>query len=148
VGDVHCPAFPEELKVCYPYEKGETLKFTNAANDTLELIIEELQMTEAYSFSNNCDCVCEARLTFKTSIDEKSLLSISGSIITLNYEDGALWCFIIRDYRTTYHSSFTISMDMITLTENYSSGSVVVKKGVGIESFYDMENNCVWVKIQ
>ena len=152
VGDVHCPAFPEKLKVFYPYEKGDTLKFVNTANDTLKLIIEELQMTKAYTFPENCDGMCGVNFGFTTGVDEKSLIGISGSIVTASlkgdYGDGGMIkCSIICEHSATYYADFTLSMDTITLTNSYNPGFVVIKKNVGIESFYDIENDCTWTKI-
>ena len=148
VGDVHCPAFPEKLKVFYPYEKGDTLKFVNTANDTLKLIIEELQMTKAYTFPKKCDCDCEATLSFTTSVDKKFSLSISGLIIKYNDQEGELRCAVIRNYRTTYYSLYTLSMDTVILTDYDNPNSITVKKDIGIENFYDIENDCTWTKIQ
>jgi len=151
VGDVHCPAFPAEMKIFYPYEKGDTLRFVNAANDTLELVIKELQITEAYTFPKNCDCDCNAAiLEFATSADKYLTLNISGSIKSFNYKDWSIKCSVIQEYRYDYeYFPYTFSMDMntITLKDDNNFDSVVVKKGVGIESFYDKENDCTWVKI-
>ena len=54
-----CPAFNEADKVLIPYDGNETLTFVNQYTDTLQIILSEMILNEAYTFScKNMDGVC------------------------------------------------------------------------------------------
>ena len=78
-GQIHCPAFPEDETAWFPYSMDKMLSLTNG-QDTIELQITDFGISESYSFSKNCDCLCEATLWFKTNIDTANKMSIQSSI--------------------------------------------------------------------
>ncbi|MEA3443909.1 MAG: hypothetical protein U9R19_04200 [Bacteroidota bacterium] len=78
-GKVYCPAFPADETDWFPYSIGDKLEFTNGFNTTI-LPVVDYQISESYSFSKQCDCLCEASMWFKTGIDSLNLLSIETNI--------------------------------------------------------------------
>lgn len=84
-GEINCPSFPNENINWFPYSTGDTIVLCNDSNSTISLPITQFHITDSYSFSKQCDCICEASLSFETSIDTINLISLESSII---YVDG------------------------------------------------------------
>ena len=78
-GETDCPDFPEESAGWLPYTVGNTIKFTENS-DSHNFKVIQFEKTGNYSFSNRCDCECQASLSFKTEINQLDLLALKGSI--------------------------------------------------------------------
>ena len=165
-GELHCPAFPKEVRDCYfPYSAGELLTFTNSQNDTLEIKINNTYLSDnSYSYPRNCDCWCGADARFDTETTTNFSLNINGSIHLSTESDRAqtrvyyLLCeFSHRDEFATEKYHFTgkekepaIFGDTIFLEkQEYNRiGSVKIVKNKGIVEFWDKQQNCNWVIVQ
>ena len=167
--EIHCPAFPKELKDLYfPYSTGEVLTFTNSNNDTLEVKIENSWTSDSHSFSSNCDCACSASAQFDTETANKFSLKIRGSINysisrdkikKRNYylECEFQFSYLGSDSFATEQYNFTgekketaIFGDTIFIEkqECYRIGSVKIVKNKGIVEFWDKQQDCNWVKYE
>ena len=157
---VHCPAFPKELKDNYfPYSNGELLTFTNSSNDTFEITIKNNWISDSYSFARNCDCLCASHAGFDTEQENKYSLNIQGSIL-FNGDDTKIYTL-----RCEFHDVYTdefetekrdsiedtaIFGDTIFMEKQaaYRISSVKIVKNKGIVEFWDKQQNCNWVKIE
>jgi len=77
-GETDCPKYPESKLNWLPYELNDVLQFSDNT-DTIDLLIEETFLSEAYSFKNNCKCECEANALFNTDINEAIDIKIEGN---------------------------------------------------------------------
>lgn len=84
-GEIDCPAFPDDIANWFSYSAEDSIKLSNAPNSTISLQITQFLITDSYSFSKRCDCVCEAAMSFETTVDTLNLISLRASII---YTDG------------------------------------------------------------
>lgn len=62
---VECPAFPEKLHSWFTYPDNK-IQFINDM-DTINFKIISTDISEAWSYRNNCDCDCGASATFETN---------------------------------------------------------------------------------
>jgi hypothetical protein len=84
-GEIDCPPFPNDNASWFPYSPEDTIKLRNGSNSTISLQIKQFLITDSYSFSKQCDCICEAAMSIETIVDTSSLISLRASII---YADG------------------------------------------------------------
>ncbi|MDR3236146.1 MAG: hypothetical protein LBT48_05390 [Prevotellaceae bacterium] len=69
--DLHCPAFPDHIADYYPYQLGDTLKFTNQKNDTvMDFVIINWYKTEVHTIDGNSDGACGCSYGFYTSLHD------------------------------------------------------------------------------
>jgi len=159
--EIHCPAFPKELRDSYfPYSAEELLKFANNNNDTLEVKIKNTWISDAHSFPKNCDCECGAYAGFDTEMDNNYLLKINGAIHVYSEPRGySLECefydsylridgFKTSKYNHTGETAIFGDTIFMEKQEYYRIGSVKIVKDKGIVEFWDKQQNCNWVKIE
>ena len=159
--EIHCPAFPKELRDSYfPYSAEELLKFANNNNDTLEVKIKNTWISDAHSFPKNCDCECGAYAGFDTEMDKKTLLKINGTIhffseskdyyLRCEFYDSYLSSDLFETLKYNFTEKTAIFGDTIFMEEQeyYRIGSVKIVKNKGIVEFWDKQLNCNWIKIE
>ena len=157
----HCPAFPAHLVDYYPYHVGDVLKFTNPANDTIAVKIISVETSKENSFGFGCDCACGFSHYFTAEgIDTLKFLiggGISGS------DNSLLMSCRLSDFYNFYDVLYfrkesiyphapevnKILGDTLILEKVDARGfdKAVIVKGEGVIEFFDIENNCIWKKV-
>lgn len=88
-GETNCPRYPESKLNWLPYKLNDVILFADQS-DTIEFIIEETFLSDAYSSKNNCKCTCEANALFRTGINNSIDIKIEAYSIydvdRTNYE--------------------------------------------------------------
>ncbi len=72
--EINCPEFTEENLELLPYAEGDTIVFMNQNNEIFELIITEVERTEAYTTTcrgrnSICPCYSSAEIKAKNTLD-------------------------------------------------------------------------------
>jgi len=165
-GKTHCPAFPEHLVDYFPYNKGDSLLFTNQHNDSVLFIISTIGKTQAHSFEKRCDCACDPPIFSFGASKLKQELGIEGTIslsgyptkphiiftISNNYWDSD---FVPFDSKLTFieesgkdpfnPQNGALFGDTVIIEDNSQLVSrVTVIKGKGITEFYDQKYDLQW----
>ncbi|MDR3236145.1 MAG: hypothetical protein LBT48_05385 [Prevotellaceae bacterium] len=79
----NCPAFPDHLVDYYPYQLGDTLKFTNQKNDTvMDFVIIEWRKDKDHTIPWGTDCACGSEYTFRTSLYDGIGIRVTISALT------------------------------------------------------------------
>ncbi len=171
-GETDCPAFPEESAGWFPYAVGNIIKFTDNS-DSHNFKVIQFEKTGNYSFSDRCDCECEASLSFKTEVNSLDLLAIKGSInygesvnlnnpppieieITIYKKENELLIPIQQDkfycneysdwkYQDSALIDNTLFYNVLTInnSNNLRFHELVVVKNIGIMQIKDSESN-IW----
>jgi len=171
-GQIDCPAFPNDIANWFPYSPEDTIKLSNVSNSTISLQITQFLITDSYSFSKRCDCICEAAMSFETTLDTSSLISLRASII---YADGInleqplplkvsigiykkeneLLIPVIEDEFFSNEYSDWEMQDSVKINEKYYNAltiknsenskfqEIIFVKGIGIYKITDKESN-IW----
>lgn len=83
----HCSAFPEGQMVWFPAStKGSALTYSNGT-ETIRLLLDRIEKNDKYSFSKDCDCMCEyfAYEYFTSSgLDMYYSVNIYGDIVSMS----------------------------------------------------------------
>jgi hypothetical protein len=161
-GEVHCPAFPMGVAGYLPYEKGDTLNFTNVNHDTLSFHVLDSYKSEDWSFKRNCKCSCGAEYNFRTDTNlAYSGIKVSGGIminenssteLNISFSNSnKVETFTIRKVNTdpflSENSNLFGDTVLLTKTDSDRFNNVKVVKNKGIIQFYDKEKKCNWTLI-
>jgi hypothetical protein len=164
---IHCQGFPEEYKVWFPYTENQELCFTNN-NDTSCISVEEYYVSEAFSYSSNCDCSCGPALSFYVSssnVDFK--ISIEGQIDGDEIDTNNVPRMYLKIYNdpflyeegsdATYSDSLYIQSvlyyDVLTIRNTkgdsgYEFSEIKVVKNYGIMAISDYEGNTWYLNLE
>lgn len=172
-GEINCPAFPDDIANWFPYSAEDSIKLSNDPNSTISLQITQFLTTDSYSFSKRCDCICEAAMSFETTVDTFNLISIRASIIyadRINLEDPLPLKVSIGIYKkenellipelddeffcneySDWEMQDSVMIDgkyynnvlSISNLENSKFQEITLMKGIGIYQITDKESN-IW----
>ena len=159
--DTHCPAFPAHLVDYYPYHIGDILKFTNPANDTIAVKINNVETSGKESFAWNCKCACGFNHHYTAEGIGTSKFQIGGSIYGSD-NSISIWSKLadVYNFDNLYFTKENINPhalenshifgDTVVLeyTEAVGFNKVFIVKGEGLVEFFDIKNNCIWKKVK
>ena len=160
----HCPGFPKELLVYFPYRYNDTLNFINQSNDTMTFYVSQLFLDEEYSFGPRCKCACGIETYFEWVAEGYD--KDTNYIVPRYYIDGTISAnnanaFEEISVRMTFKGSkgsefvYTpgslstiFDLNLITLKDRgCDTCYLIVEKNVGITEFHDVLTNNTWNKI-
>ena len=175
-GETHCPKYPESKLSWLPYELSDIIKFTDQT-DTIDFVVEETSLTDAYSFKNNCKCACEATALFKTTINhnidikieghsnyygtrtdyEYNLVKYGGEFYSpqrsddfyFSNENGEITNGIIEEYQIGNKIYRNVlELELDTINDEPEIWRLIIADSVGIIQFDDCKSNKTWTRVE
>lgn len=156
--NIFCPGFPENLHDYFPYEKGETLSFTNENGKILNFEISNFRITEDHYIPKCGKCACNpCGSTFQAITDEKSEIPVKliGSVQFENQQlklDFSFGYYDRKKYGDCFSTTITPETKGVISIENKREvtriSSIQTEKGKGVISFYDKLLDCTWKLVE
>jgi len=175
-GETDCPKYPESKLSWLPYELNDVLQFSDNM-DTIDLLIKETFLSEAYSFKNNCKCECEANALFNTDINKTIDIKIEGysnfygtkTDYKYNFieyggdfysaqssddfhfsdENNVITNEIIAEYQIGDKIYYNVlKLEIDTIERNPKYWRLIIANSIGIIQFDDRKVNKTWTRIE
>lgn len=157
----HCPGFPDEYVDYFPYTEGETVKFTNADNDTIAFEVTGVLQVKEHKISTCGMCECDPPAVF-LSLEptiKDSFIGKVAVVIDLSEDSKAMSFYFGFFYNKeifepnsdylTYTIPINTLQDTVIIDEPNPKriSKLTLVKGKGIISFYDIINQSEWIAI-